>query len=172
MKGLTLTEPWATMVAVGAKCFETRSWNTPYRGPVAIHAAKGLGGFKTHPAEKVSAAELRSRFVYACSQPPFASVLAEHVLAPGDLPLGAIVAVCELTQTAPTEQVRGYLHGLEAAGAREIAFGDYSPGRFAFELTDVRQVEPLECTGALGFWDVPVGIGNVLAGRVEAGARV
>lgn len=40
MKALSLTQPWASLVAVGAKRIETRSWRTSYRGPLAIHAAK------------------------------------------------------------------------------------------------------------------------------------
>lgn len=42
MKCLTLTQPWATLVAIGAKSIETRSWRTRYTGPLAIHAAKGF----------------------------------------------------------------------------------------------------------------------------------
>jgi activating signal cointegrator 1 len=42
MKAITLTQPWATLVAIGAKRIETRSWPTNYRGPLAIHAAKGF----------------------------------------------------------------------------------------------------------------------------------
>lgn len=38
MKALTLHQPWATLVAVGAKQVETRGWATRYRGPIAIHA--------------------------------------------------------------------------------------------------------------------------------------
>lgn len=38
MKALTVTEPWATLIAIGAKRIETRSWPTEYRGPVAIHS--------------------------------------------------------------------------------------------------------------------------------------
>lgn len=41
MKALTLTQPYATLVAIGEKRLETRSWRTSYRGPLAIHAAKG-----------------------------------------------------------------------------------------------------------------------------------
>lgn len=44
MKALSLTQPWATLVAIGAKKIETRSWSTSYRGPVAIHASKGYPG--------------------------------------------------------------------------------------------------------------------------------
>lgn len=32
MRGLSLTQPWATLVAIGAKKIETRSWTTTYRG--------------------------------------------------------------------------------------------------------------------------------------------
>lgn len=36
---LSLWQPWATLVALGVKSIETRSWSTKYRGPIAIHAA-------------------------------------------------------------------------------------------------------------------------------------
>jgi hypothetical protein len=38
MKALSLWQPWATLVSIGAKRIETRSWPTKYRGPLAIHA--------------------------------------------------------------------------------------------------------------------------------------
>lgn len=40
MKALSLWQPWATLIANGAKQIETRSWSTSYRGPILIHAAK------------------------------------------------------------------------------------------------------------------------------------
>ncbi len=42
MRCITLTQPWATLVAIGAKTIETRSWGTKYRGELAVHAAKGF----------------------------------------------------------------------------------------------------------------------------------
>jgi hypothetical protein len=42
MKAISLWQPWATLVAIGAKTIETRGWSTSYRGPIAIHAAKKL----------------------------------------------------------------------------------------------------------------------------------
>ncbi len=39
MKAITLWQPWASLIAIGAKKIETRSWATKYRGPLAIHAA-------------------------------------------------------------------------------------------------------------------------------------
>lgn len=40
MKALTLWQPWASLVALGVKTIETRSWSTSHRGPLAIHASK------------------------------------------------------------------------------------------------------------------------------------
>ena len=40
MKALSVTQPWATLIATGQKQIETRSWGTRYRGPLYIHAAK------------------------------------------------------------------------------------------------------------------------------------
>lgn len=40
MKAITIWQPWASLLATGAKQYETRSWATSYRGPIAIHAAK------------------------------------------------------------------------------------------------------------------------------------
>src|SRR3972149_12240119 len=41
MKAISLWQPWASLIAVGAKKYETRSWDTPYRGPLVICASKG-----------------------------------------------------------------------------------------------------------------------------------
>ena len=40
MKAITLHQPWASLIALGVKTIETRSWATKHRGPIAIHAAK------------------------------------------------------------------------------------------------------------------------------------
>jgi hypothetical protein len=38
MRILTLTQPWATMVALGVKRIETRAWSTRYRGALGLFA--------------------------------------------------------------------------------------------------------------------------------------
>ena len=40
MYGLTLHQPWATLISDGRKAYETRSWKTAYRGLLLIHAGK------------------------------------------------------------------------------------------------------------------------------------
>jgi hypothetical protein len=84
MKALTLTQPWASLVAIGAKRIETRSWSTKYRGPIAIHAAKDMP---------------RSARLFAYRDPAGQVLNEGGILLGGDckeLPRGAIVAVARL----------------------------------------------------------------------------
>lgn len=159
MKVLTLTQPWATLVAIGAKRIETRSWSTSYRGPLAIHAAAGLRSVGGWPG-----------LWRLCSEPPFYQVLKDHFTAveldkpriqASELPTGAIVAVCELVAIVPTELINR-AHGWYAPGNQnhfaltdqKRAFGNYALGRFAWLLADVRPLPvPIACKGALGLWN-------------------
>lgn len=145
MKAISLTQPWATLIAIGAKRIETRSWSTSYRGQIAIHAAKGF------PRDCQD----------LCRTVPFA-----HTLIVGgvdrveQLPRGAIVAVAMLTGTARTEDITAMSQGLLR---HEIEFGDYAPGRFGFVLADVVALRsPILCKGALGLWTVPTDVVDLI----------
>ncbi|MCL5997078.1 MAG: ASCH domain-containing protein [Chloroflexi bacterium] len=140
MKALTLTQPWATLVAIGAKTIETRSWMTNYTGPLAIHAAK------TFPRWAQD----------TCFIEPFFSTLRSYyaVLGLTDnygkdilklLPLGQIVAIGELVSIRHVESVD--------PPEPERSFGDYSPGRHAWMLQNVRPVMPMPARGTLGLWE-------------------
>lgn len=147
MKALTLTQPWATLVAIGAKKIETRSWNTTHRGPLAIHAAKGYPQW----AKDI------------CYQPHFkeALMLAGYSL-PQELPTGVIVATCELISTHQVDSMdwipgkRGWSKGsyFWEATEKEKAFGDYSIGRYMWFLENVVALpEPVPAKGALSLWE-------------------
>lgn len=41
MKAITISQPFASLIANGDKFVENRTWPTTYRGPLAIHAGKG-----------------------------------------------------------------------------------------------------------------------------------
>ena len=63
-----------------------------------------------------------------------------------DLPRGAIVAVVNLANVHHTD-------GLLALSKWEREVGDFSPGRYAWELTDVVKLDkPIPCRGAQGLW--------------------
>src|SRR5262245_6221656 len=39
-KALTVKQPWAHLIVTGIKPIENRTWNTPYRGHLLIHAGR------------------------------------------------------------------------------------------------------------------------------------
>lgn len=158
---LTLTQPWATLVAIGAKSIETRSWATRYRGPIAIHAAKGFPG------------DARA----ICHELPFEPVLRMSGFAREDsLPRGAIVAVAVLVdvwqfdRTSAERIHRGASDG--SFPAHEVSFGDFSGGRFGFRLADVRAIAtPIPARGMLGLWALPDAVRGALNEAVRAPIR-
>jgi hypothetical protein len=157
-KVLSLTQPWATLVALGAKRIETRSWATSYRGPLLIHAAKGLGPVGGPMG-----------LVTLCVKSPFVDVLTECGITLPELPRGAIVAACELQSIARVEHYQpqpddadqwsgSFLNfgncGEMLPGDPELSFGDYTIGRYAWKLTDIRALpEPIPARGMPGLWD-------------------
>ena len=139
MKVLSLTQPWATLVAIGAKTIETRSWATRYRGPLAIHAAKGLGSIGGPLG-----------LMALCRTEPFhCCLVAAGYTGTSQLPFGAIVAVCTLDDCFQfTSESTANL------SAQELAFGDYTPGRYGFRLSNIRQLDaPIPARGSLGLWN-------------------
>lgn len=152
MKALTLTQPWATLVAIGAKKIETRSWSTQYRGPLAIHAAKLFPKsarelYKTEPFESTLMLYIR---MYKASR-----LNLFHFV----LPVGCMIATCELVaifmiekrhRLLPTFSQPLYLPPVEP----ELSFGDYTPGRYAWILGNIKPLsEPIPVKGKLGLWE-------------------
>ena len=141
-----MTQPWATLVAIGENTIETRSWSTRYRGPLAIHAAKGF------PPDARA----------LCETTPFRQALERGgYRAASELPTGAIIAVVDLADVMAFD--RSSLRETRARAARgelpefEAEFGDFSPGRFGFVLRNVRRVSPpIRARGMLGLWTLPV----------------
>ena len=166
MKAITLTQPWATLVASGEKQVETRSWKTSYRGPLAIHAAKGFPEWARELCETDSFEQ--SLWSDPCNLVNLRDETAEDEMFPPPvwqfLPTGCVVAVCSLVDVYPTEEVLPQVcippkppyrqAGALRIRAKEIAFGDYSPGRFAWVLENIRALpEPVRAKGALSLWE-------------------
>ncbi|MBL8799963.1 MAG: ASCH domain-containing protein [Planctomycetia bacterium] len=137
MKCLSLMQPWATLVLLGAKRYETRDWQTEYRGALASHASR------TFP----EAARV------LCAHEPFRSVLrAGGFNQPADLGRGVLLGTVELIDCRPAQEVLARL----PAGAAEAAFGDFRAGRWAWELARPGLFDhPTRYVGRLGLFDVP-----------------
>jgi hypothetical protein len=150
VKALTLTQPWATLVAIGAKRIETRSWSTNHRGLIAIHAGKAMP---------------RECRAFAYADPAGQALNDAGILLGGDcaeLPRGAVVAIARLVAVVCTDNVIDQpdeFFGGRGLLPHELAFGDYSAGRYAWVLDRVVALStPVPCKGALGLWTVPADI--------------
>lgn len=170
MRCITLHQPWASLVSIGAKTIETRSWSTGYRGRLAIHAAKVLPEYGRRE----------------CYKEPFLSGLLDAGLLENIthriitdlselrgyrnlLPLGAILCTCNLVACVPTEWCQtdpdipaGYNVHTRAnrnivgvfLSEQEAAFGNYAPGRYAWLLEDIQPLpEPIPARGYQGLWE-------------------
>jgi hypothetical protein len=153
-------QPWASLLAIGAKEYETRGWATSYRGPIAIHAAaKSINSIiplMSNEAWNAAYNALHHLYGVYCGY-------TDNTLNP---PLGAVVAVGELVGCYPMTgrtsiggkvayaQFRKDGHVVEVTG-NDLLFGDWTPGRFAWEFANVRMLkEPVPMRGAQGLWRV------------------
>ena len=138
MKALTLWQPWASLVAIGAKRIETRTWSTPFRGRLAIHAP-------------LSWSPTVVRWLRDCLNDP--AVLLIHRLLGGaegvtHLPLGVVIATVDLVDCRPAHAIRTFL------SSQEALLGDYCDGRFGLILDNlVTFREPVPARGAQRFWE-------------------
>lgn len=166
MNALTIRQPWASLIAAGVKTIETRSWSTKYRGPLAIHAGtskpkrSAVGDWL--PCEQFNGSWVLEHYARGCHG------------APGEIPMpiGAVVATCTLADVVPIVHVddedcdmdcvvvtesgihldlfRGAIFPMD----EQLPFGDFTPGRYAFLLTDITPLpEPQPAKGRQGLWD-------------------
>lgn len=213
MKAITLWQPWASLIAVGAKTIETRGRQTHYRGPLAIHAATRRPGLMhlpplerrrraeeppptwlvvdtitdpayTGPRPQGSRVPKRAQAptLFFPSTGPHGRphVPGTHAIEQGTavyLPLGAVVATCELVDVVPTDTMEGFARigdhdcddpscwldeheppcdygGRRWDLAENRPLGDFTPGRFAWLLADVEPVDPpVPASGRQWLWE-------------------
>lgn len=147
---ITLWQPWASAVALGLKRSETRGWETSYRGLLLIHAAKRWTSKERLFHRKSSLgisimldADNPDAIAYACTPP-----------------LGCIVAVADLVECWPTTRPPSVTpNPIPGLTDIERLFGDFAPGRFAWQLENVtRLAEPVRCEGKQGLWYPPTAV--------------
>ena len=165
--GLTVRQPWATLLTrpvrytrtgrpVFAKKFETRSWSTEYRGPLMIHAAAlplrdSLRQIRDPRSLRVIG-EALIPILYP--DPDTRPALGwEDIILDlmqydrGALPRKAVLGRCRLQAV--------HLITPELAARvteRERALGDWTPGRYAWELRDMQPLPPQTRNGGQGLW--------------------
>ena len=155
MKAITLRQPYASLVAIGAKPHETRSWATSYRGPIAIHA----GVKPAHELDGITRELICMAFGWPYE--PYETSIASHIRA---LPHGAVVATAMLAECwrvvehTPTAVILRQSNGIGEdkipIDAPYLMFGDYRVGRYIWGLTDICALpEPIPAKGKQGLWN-------------------
>lgn len=154
MKAISLWQPYASLCVMAsvadatrpAKMFETRSWQTKHRGRVMIHAAKTMKGWKDFDIHSSAA------YLWLCLR---MGVLENKWDLPRALPLGALVGSVSIESCRQCQPDIG-LPVSPGEFARTV--GDYSPGRWAWELRDPVQYDPaIPYRGSQGFFNVEDG---------------
>ena len=145
IKALPLWQPWASLVAMGAKRVETRAYPP---GRIGLRAGQRIAIHATKTTKDPFTRQPLSDF---CEMWPFT----EHVPDWDVLPLGAILATVTLLRASQVTQEAA--DQLERTNEHERAFGNYQPGRWAWVLGDVRRLDsPVPFTGSQGTFDVPL----------------
>ena len=139
MKAITLYQPWAQLIAIKAKTVETRSWNTQYTGPLAIHAGLSTSGL-----------------FLATAPGKIRDLLVEADEDPDNLPLGCMVATSELM--ACLEVVDEHILAFVDPSGLQRILGDLSIGRYAWMLdrdktTKLSTPVPVKGHQGLWYWD-------------------
>lgn len=160
MKLISLWEPWATLMALGAKKIETRSWATSYRGWLAIQASKG-GLSKRDLAQTIS-------------DPLFQAALGSELFRPGHIVavvnLKYCKEICRAMSPGTPEELEAR-RVIVAPPEPERSFGDYYPGRYGW-ITDslFRLPEPIPFKAKQGLCDVPDDVVRQIRDQFKGGA--
>ncbi len=139
VKAISLHQPWASLMVLSSayrKLFETRSWDTSYRGVLLIHASRKI----TKLALELSH---REPFRSALKEDPYWLAMRGHVL-------GAVnLKATHFLKSGVAEQIL-------AGHPWERDFGDFRNGRYAWECPNaIRFKEPFSVAGRQRIFQVP-----------------
>lgn len=188
MKAISLWQPWATLFATEIKKYETRSWATNYRGPIAIHAAKRRppkqGEISTHSFEAITTALAKHygawRYDWHLGGTRINSDGTDNGF---DIPLGCVIATAELVNCwhivynpgtnvdiarhikigAELDVPRKHpdFHRYIVPDEQEMLFGDWTPSHYAWEFANLSVLpEPIPAKGMQGLWNWEVDHGT------------
>ncbi len=166
MKAITIQQPWTSLLAHRVKKYETRSWATAYRGPIAIHASAAkvpqvLNKFFPEEQDRLMFFDAVSKGLHGC----YTEKEIESIL--NGLPTGSVIATANLVGCHKINAIHGNqprcfgnepFIGLEngltyTADDVEVVLGDWTPGRYAWEFSDMKIITPIQAKGKLGLWN-------------------
>ena len=131
MKAITISQPYASLIASGSKWIENRTWPTNYRGALAIHAGKGL--------QYLDRDEL-TNYPSGC------------VIAVGKLV--ACVSIEEINRMSHyVDNQDDYIPGTKNITWAKAFLHEHAEGPWCWILEDVRKCDHVPVRGAQGLWE-------------------
>lgn len=126
MKALSIRQPWAWLIMHAGKDIENRVWQTPVRGRILVHAAKGM-----------TRNEWDDAMDFAAGIPS-----EEHLKAP-EVPMFDYI------------ERGGIVGSVEIVDCVHVSNSPWFCGPFGFVLRDPQPLSFRPFKGALGFFEVP-----------------
>jgi hypothetical protein len=130
MKAITISQPYASLIASGEKWVENRTWAANYHGPLAIHAGKGQ-----QYLSREQLAEYPTGCIIAVAKLVECVQLRE--IGSGDL------------RRLPGKNAKRRVYG-------DIARHDHAEGPWCWVLDEIQKIQPLPFRGAQGLWEFHV----------------
>ena len=133
MKALTISQPYASLIASGEKWVENRAWETKYRGPLAIHAGKGTQYLTRRELVKY----------------PTGCVIA----------VAELVGCVHIDRLRLMSEVRPKVCMPDCPPGMERYWGEilrhpHTEGPWCWVLSDIKQLKkPIACRGMQGLWE-------------------
>jgi hypothetical protein len=135
LHALTLCQPWASLLVIGARVYDVRHQPTTYRGELAIFAQLEFPDWAQRRA----------------LEREFAGLLSAAGLKPWALPRGVVLGVADLVDVQPIE-ADGVVAGV-AVCSLERRLSDFKAGRYAYRYERIRRLrEPIGHRGRAGLW--------------------
>lgn len=137
IKAISLHQPWAHLIKIGVKKFETRSWGTNYRGNVLICSAKK----KTR----------NQREIYQDLAHELTIDIEEY---PWDLlDFGKGIVLVNLIDC-----IQMTSHFIDQQSEKEKLCGHWEVGRLAWQLETIEVLpNPIDIIGRQGLWNISWG---------------
>lgn len=126
LKVLSIKEPFASLIKDNIKHIETRSWKTNYRGELYIHAS--LTNYK----------KLNARLELM------------NLVKKIDTNCGYIICKCILKDCIYMDEE--FIKHIKS-NHEEYICGEYSIGRYAWVLDNIKVITPIKAKGKLGIWN-------------------
>lgn len=136
MKAITVQQPFGGLLVMGLKEYETRSWSTKYRGPLAIHVSAKIPKYGWDTIKM-----LQDSFVSRFGEGSEANRIIYKT--------GCIIGEVDLIDVVPTETVE---FGVD--NFLEQYVGDFTKGRFAWKCANpIIYDKPIFIKGKLQLWE-------------------